>query len=187
MRYVKNATSSNVRVATRITKTAGGHVHDSVELEPEVVVESINPKTRVRSTRPGKNVGAVEDDSFNRPEFKNSLGILIQEISEEEYDERQTEIVRLTHSGGTKEIKLAGFKSADHEMTLNTDTPVAEEAITRIPMDKETLEMSFAGAEHGTNSRPDEAEGGKTLTEVRRSKDAEGIQVDPDILRKMGK
>jgi len=184
MLYIRNITKGNVRI--------GVGVENNINLEPSVVVLEIDPKTRERKTRPGEDVAQVQEEKFNDVGvgIKRSQGILFELISQEEFEARLDEL-NSYHASESGEMELQGFLNRDHKMKLNTEGSVPQEALTRIPIDEKTLELQHVGAEHGTRSRPDPAEGGKTLTELRaegvqRSQDAPAIDVDASVLNQMG-
>jgi hypothetical protein len=185
MKYLKNITNSNVRL--------GRGEENRVLLEPETVVTSVDPKTRNKSTRPGQNVAEIHEDKLrnNSTGILRSEGRLYVEISEEEFTARQAVIDNWSDEHKDAPQTIPGFLSRDHEMTIDSTPVKTEEAVARFDMNPETLEM-YTGAAHGTQSRPDPAEGGKTLSEVRsegvrRSENAEPRPVDPGVVEQMGK
>lgn len=188
MRYIRNITNSNVRVAGKIEKTPGGHIHDSVNLQPEHVVTKIDPKTRDKSYVEGQNVAEVPDEFFSNREFTRSLNYLFAEISREEFEERQDIIDASLRGREAAPQEIPGFLSRDHVMTVDQKGATVEEPVTRIEMDPETLEI-YAGAASGTTTVPDKGRG-QTLTEMNREgvrrADAPAVPVDPAIVAKMG-
>lgn len=182
---IRNITNGNIRI--------GIGKENNITLEPARVVLEIDTKTRNKTYRPGEDVAQVSEEKFADigAGYRRSEGILFEVISEEAYHERLDELNAFHGSKEGQEQTIPGFLSRDHKMTLNTSEAKVEEALARIPINPETLELEFAGAAHGTTSRPDPAQGGKTLSEVRtegvrRSTDAPAIPVDPSVLNKMG-
>lgn len=190
MRYVRNLVQNNVRVG-QSSRTTGELV--GVYLEPENVVTEVDPKTKERTYRPGENVSNVEDDVFMSPKFNRSLGVLIEEISEEEYRAR-LEVLHAYHAG-KDERKQTLTGPTGQELTVVQDKGPEKAVATATILEDGTVKVvessEFSGGDLVTVGRPDPARGGKTLTElrsegVRKDENAPGVPVPQDVLNQMG-
>jgi hypothetical protein len=185
MKYIVNITDSNVRVAGRIEATAGGHVHESVQLEPSVVTVKVDPDTREREVRPGQNVAEVPDEWFENREFTRSHNVLFTDITEDQFNERQDLIDSYAARTKDEAIEIPSHLGRDQFLRFDPKKSGATtQDILRIPMDEETLSI-HAGALEGTRSRPDNMAGKKLSDGVRRA-DGEGQQLDPHLESQMG-
>jgi hypothetical protein len=185
MKYIVNITDSNIRVAGRIEATAGGHVHESVNLEPSVVTVKIDPETREREVRPGQNVAEVPDEWFGNREFTRSYNVLFTDITEEEFEERQNLID--AYQAGRKDatIEIPSHLGRDKFLNFDPKKSGAEvQDVLRLPMDADTLQI-HAGAMEGTRSRPDPM-GGRKLSEGVRRAEGEAQPLPAELAAQMG-
>lgn len=146
IRYVRNLTSNSVRI---------GNIN-------------VGP-------RGGRDVSEVADDVFQSATFAPSVGLLVEEIPKNEYQER---IVAKWHEPvkQPKQQEIFHVNSKGEEQKLPVSLEIEQDAV-RIPLDA----AGYAGAERVMGSRPDESNG-KTLSELRTEKNAD----NPEVVAELG-
>jgi hypothetical protein len=146
IRYVRNLTPNSVRIG-------------SINIGP----------------RGQRDVAEVPDDVFVSANFAPSVGLLVEEITKADYQER---IVAKWHEPvkQSKQQEIFHVDSQGKEQKLPVTLEIEQDAV-RIPLDT----AGYAGAERVMGSRPDDG-GGKTLSEMR----TEGNADNPDVSAELG-
>jgi hypothetical protein len=145
VRYIRNLTINSVRI-------------DDINLGP----------------RGDRDVAEVSEEQFQSAKFAPSVGLLVEEITKPQYQERITakwhEPVK-----NAKQKEIFFVDSKGEETKLPVEMEIEQDAV-RVPVDS----AGFAGSERVMGSRPDDG-GGKTLSEMR----GEGA-ADADVTAELG-
>lgn len=176
MPYVRNLTPNRIRVM-------------DLQLEPrEQVATGQRDEDGNMRYKVSEDFVEVPEEQFNNPKFNRSLGILIEEIDESEFNRLSDRLNnQFSATAQTKLGTVTSHLNPNEELKVSIDRQRSQPVIT-IPMDEKTLQL-YQGAEMGTTGRPDPARGGKTLTELRNTdvpgKDPHEV-VPQDVLDRMG-
>ena len=131
VRYIRNLTPNSVRIS-------------DINLGP----------------RGDRDVAEISDEQFQSAKFAPSVGLLVEEITKAQYQERITakwhEPVK-----NSKQQEILHVDSKGEEKKLPVEMEIEQDAL-RVPVDT----AGFAGAERVMGSRPDDGDG-KTLSELR--------------------
>jgi len=121
-----------------------------------------------------RDVAEVSDEQFQNAKFAPSVGLLVEEITKAQYQER---ISAKWHEPvkSSKQQEIFHVDSKGEEKQLPVEMEIEQDAV-RVPVDT----AGFAGAERVMGSRPDEGDG-KTLSEMR----AENMD-NPDVSAELG-
>ena len=146
IRYVRNLTPNSVRIG-------------SINIGP----------------RGERDVAEVSEDTFISANFAPSVGLLVEEITKADYQER---ISAKWHEPvkNKKQQEIFFVDSKGEEQKLPVTMEIEQDAV-RIPIDT----AGFAGAESAMGRRPDGGDG-KTLSEMR----TEGNLDNPDVTAELG-
>jgi len=145
VRYIRNLTPNAVRIA-------------DVNLGP----------------RGDRDVAEISEEQFQSAKFAPSVGLLVEEITKPQYQERITakwhEPVKQA-----KQREIFHVDSKGEEKKLPVEMEIEQDAI-RVPIDT----AGFAGSERVTGSRPDAGDG-KTLSELRIEGNSEEVSAELGI------
>ncbi len=121
-----------------------------------------------------RDVAEVSDEMFSSAKFAPSVGLLVEEITKAEYQERINE---KWHDPAEKKAqkKIVHIDSKGEERDLPVEMEIETDAV-RVPIDT----AGFAGAEHAMGSRPDDG-GGKSLSQIREGGDNADVSAELGI------
>ena len=145
VRYIRNLTPNAVRIA-------------DVNLGP----------------RGERDVAEISDEQFQSAKFAPSVGLLVEEITKPQYQER---ITAKWHEPikQAKQQEIFHVDSKGEEKKLPVEMEIEQDAI-RVPIDT----AGFAGSERVMGSRPDAGDG-KTLSELRIENNSEEVSAELGI------